>query len=677
MKLKVFFFTVNFLGVHDLAIAQSDLICKDLNKLDVEETSLEQLMEVPVFLGASQQAACANEAANIVSSISGEEIRTRGARDLADVLQLIPGFFFGNDMSNILSVGIRGMPTNDGKMSIFVDGVMLTERVYGSNVFGGHFPIEEIDRIEIIRGSSSIMSGNFSEMGSINIITKQAKKLDGVSVTGSYGHFERGEARKNISLAAGKVFEDLEITFSGKANESQRSDRIYTDAHGGSFDMANNSQLDSLFGNLNLKYKELSVRFLSDDYNVEGRDGFADKIRPQGNFLSNRFITNAAQINFEHLFNDNFKINLDFDYSRQRPWERYRIYDDKKRAADLIEKTVVDTFQFNTKATWMADSGSYVTVGNSYQINDYFFISPDQKTLPSFLNYTAYTEGVYKMPWGDFLAGLRFDYYNHFGTNFAPRFALTKQFDAFHYKLLYTHGFHAPTGGNYQLNLDYNESNKFGLKINALSPEITENFEIELGYDFSNRLSLNSNVFLTRIQKLLTYTFDQNTDEFYINGSDFNVYGVESGLKYKSANVGNFDLNYAFYQTYQPQASHYYQAFRNEQVIHSAMNLGFPTHKATLNHTFNFTQNLSFNHSLIFFSDRFGYTGNELTYYKPDWIYNAYLRYQNMPIKGTEIGLGLYDVFNSRYQYVQQYNGSHPSLPAESRELMLRLSYKF
>lgn len=489
-------FVLASMTFYKIVKAETNLVCQNMGQIDTVDVPLEQLMELPIVLSASQQAACTNEAANVVTLISGEEILTRGARDLTDVLQLIPGFFFGNDMSNILSVGIRGMPTNDGKMSVFVDGVMLTERVYGSNVFGGHFPIEEIDRVEIIRGSSSIISGSFSEMGSINIITKQAKKLDGVSVTGSYGHFERGEARKNISLAAGKVFEDLEITFSGKANESQRSDRIYTDAHGGSFDMANNSQLDSLFGNLNLKYKELSIRFLSDDYNVEGRDGFADKIRPQGNFLSNRFTTNAAQVNFEHLFNDNFKINLDFDYSRQRPWERYRVYDDKKRPADLIEKTAVDTFQFNTKATWMADSGSYVTVGNSYQINDYFFISPVQKTLPSFLNYTAYTEGVYKMPWGDFLAGLRFDYYNHFGTNFAPRFALTKQFDAFHYKLLYTHGFHAPTGGNYQLNRDYNQSNKFGRKIDALSPELTENFEIELGYDFSNRLSVNSNVFL-------------------------------------------------------------------------------------------------------------------------------------------------------------------------------------
>ena len=674
-RLMLFLVLINITG--EVIAQPSKLACQNLKNADLTDVPLEELMEIPIFLGASQQAACANEAANIVTTISNEEILTRGARDLVDVLQLVPGFTLGNDMSNILSAGIRGMATNDGKMSVFVDGIMLTERVYGSNVFGGHFPVEQIDHIEIIRGSSSIQNGNFAEMGVINIITKNAKKADGIAITTDYGRFERGEARKNINIAAGKVFDNLEISFSGKANESQRSDRIYTDAHNKSFDMANNSQLDSLYGNFALKYKELGIRLLSDEYNVEGRDGFADKIRPKGNFLRNSFTTNAAQLDFEHPFNANFKLNADFNFSQQKPWERYRVYDDKTKAADLIEKTIVDNYKFNTKATWMADSGSYVALGNSYQMDDYSLIAPTKITLPTFSNYTAYTEGVYKTAWGDFLAGLRFDYYNNFGTNFSPRLALTKQIDKFHYKLLYTHAFHAPTGGNYQLNQIYDEINELGRKTKKLSPERTETYEIELGYEFSHNFEIVTNVFWTNIKDLLTYGIDTNANQFYVNGTESDVYGLESGLKYKNKTLGNFDLNYSLYQANQHQASQYYQAFQNGNVIHPTMNLGFPTHKATLNHTFDFTPNLSFNHSLIFISDRLGYSGTELQHYKPEWIYNTYLRYQNMPIKGAEIGLGLYDVFNARYQYVQQYKGFHPPLPAESRELMLRVSYKF
>jgi outer membrane receptor protein involved in Fe transport len=645
---------------------------------DIENTSIEELMDIPVFLSASQQATCANETANIVNSISSEQILTSGARDLIDVLQLIPGFTFGVNMTNEVSLGIRGIQADEGKLSVLVDGIMLTDQRFGTTAFGGHFPIEQIDHIEIIRGASSMKNGNFAEMGMINIITKNAKQAKGAAITTSYGRFERGEARKNISMSAGHTLDELEVSFSGKANESQRSDRIYTDAHGASFDMANNSQLDSLYGNLGLKYKDFNLRFLADEYNIESHDGFADSLLPKDQFLKNAFNTYATNLGFEHEFNPNFKVNSAFDFSRQSPWERSTHYNNGARTT-LDEKVLVDHYKFDTKATFIADSGSYLALGNSYQMDDYSHIVSDFKgTLPIFTDYVAYAEAVYKTPWGDILAAGRFDAYGQFGTNLEPRFALTKQFDKMHYKLLYTHAFHAPTGGDYQMNLEYNQTNKLGQTIPTLTPEKAKNYEIELGYTFSNNLDIVTNVFYTQIQRIFNYSFDANFDDYYVNAKEQSTYGIESSLKYKQELLGRFDINYAFYQSSQNTAANYYQATNtNGDVLHPAMNLGFPTHKASINHTYNFTPDLSFNHSMIFFSDRLGYSAQNVMHYKPEFIYNTYLRYQNMPIKGAEVGLGLYDVFNARWQYVQQFNGGHPALPAEARELMLRLSYKF
>ncbi len=676
-RLKLAFYTVIIYGCGSVC-AEQNLTCSNLKNVDVEDISIEQLMETPVFLGASQQAACANEAANIVNSISSEQILTSGARDLVDVLQQIPGFTFGVNMNNEIGVGVRSIQADEGKMSVFVDGIMLTERRFGTAAFGGRFPIEQIDRIEVIRGSNSIIGGNYAEMGTVNIITKNAKQANGLAITADYGRFERGEARKNINVAAGKIFDDLEISFSGKANESQRSDRLYTDAHGSSFDMANNSQLASLYGNLGLKYKDFKIRLLSDEYNIESRDGFSDTMAAKNTYLNNAFNTYAANLGFEHEFNPNFKVNSAFDFSRQSPWERSKHYENGK-PTKLQEKVIVDYYKFDTKATWMADSGSYFALGNSYQMEEYTqIVSAFKGQLPIFTNYTAYAEGVYKTNFGDLLAGLRFDNYSQFGTNLAPRVALTKQLDKFHYKLFYTHAFHAPTGGDYQMNLEYNQQNTLGRNVNALIPEVAQTYEMELGYAFSNNFEVVSNIFYTQIKHIFDYSFDANFDDYYVNSKALATYGIESGVKYKNATLGHFDLNYSFYQSAQNSAFSYYQATNaNGTVVHPNMNLGFPTHKVTLNHTFNFTSNLSFNHNLIFMSDRLGYSGNELTHYKPEWLYNTYLRYQNMPIKGAEIGLGLYDVFNARYQYVQQYNGFHPPLPAEARELMLRVSYQF
>ena len=674
-RLMIFLVLISITG--EVIAQQSKLACQDFKNVDTLDVPLEELMETPVFIGASQQAACSKEAANIVSSISGEEILTRGARDLADVLQLIPGFTLGTTFQNMVDVGSRGITGDDGKMSVLVDGIMLTERGFDSNIVKGNFPIEQIDRIEIIRGSSSIVNGNFAETGLINIITKNAKKANGLTVAGNYGRMQRGEARKNINVTAGKVFDELEVSFSGKANESQSSDRIYNDAHGNSFDMANNSQLASLYGNLGLKYKDFNIRLLSDEYSIENRDGLADWIQEENTFTTNKFSTKAAKLDFEHAFSPNFKLNSNFDFSRQSPWKLSTHYDDGK-PTELNTKMLVDYYNFNGKATWIADSGSYLAAGNSYQMTASSYSVPTNEIPMLMTDYSIYAEGVYKTNWADLLVGGRFDVYNKFGTNFAPRTALTKQFDNFHYKLLYTKAFHVPTGGEYELNYGYNMSNPLARHVDNFVPESGNTYEMELGYAFSSHFEVVANVFYTKIHNLFTFMVDEDELEYYKNSKVMATSGIETTLKYKNSMFGQFDLNYSMYQSVKNSEPSAYQAINVDgNLLHSSINVGFPTHKATLNHTFKFTPNFSFNHSLIFMSDRYGYSGTELQHYKPEWIYNTYFRYQNMPIQGAEIGLGLYDVFNARYQYVQEYNARHPPLPAESRELMLRLSYKF
>lgn len=660
------------------AQAKNKLACRDPIDLGIDEIALDELIDAPLFISASQQAACTKEAANIVNVITGKQILNSGARDLIDVLHLVPGFNFGVNMSNEVGLGIRGIQADEGKMSVFVDGVMLTEQRFGTTAFGAHFPIEQIDRIEIIRGPSSIQNGNFAEVGVINIITKNAAQLNGAIVTTTYGHYQRGEARKTINLAAGHAWQDWEVTFSGKAGEAQRSDRIYRDAHGNTFDMAENSDLNSLYGNLMLRYKELKLRFVADEYAVEGRDGFADSVLDPSEFLRNKFTTYATHLDFNHEFDSNLKLDVSFQHSQQTPWERYTHYTDG-RPRSLDESVTVDSYKWDGKLTFMDDSGSYLTLGNSYKMDDYHHnVSDFSGTLPIFTDYTAYLEGVYKTSWVDILAGLRFDNYNQFGTNLAPRVALTKEIEKFHYKLIYTHAFHVPTGGQYQMNLEYNQTNKLGRTIAQLEPEIAYTYELELGYQFYKNLQLTGNLFYTQIKDIFTYTFDENYDDYYINARALDTYGLEMLLQYQNKTLGRFDLGYSFYQSVRNTIPSYYQAVdASGQIVHDTMNIGFPTHKATLNHFVELTPSLSFNHNFVFYSDRYGYSGSNLVYHRPVWFYNVYFRYKNFIEDGLELGLGLYDMFNARYEYVQQFNGGHPALPGPSRELMLKVSYQF
>ncbi|MEI6747136.1 MAG: Plug domain-containing protein, partial [Methylococcaceae bacterium] len=154
-RLMIFLVLISITG--EVIAQPSKLACQDFENVDMLDAPLEELMAIPIVTSASQQAVCTNEAANIVNSISSEEILNHGARDLTDVLQLIPGFTPGMSIAGIAAMGMRGISADEGKMSVFVDGIMLTEQIFASTGIGGHFPIEQIDHIEVIRGSSSIL----------------------------------------------------------------------------------------------------------------------------------------------------------------------------------------------------------------------------------------------------------------------------------------------------------------------------------------------------------------------------------------------------------------------------------------------------------------------------------------------------------------------------------------
>ncbi len=656
--------------------ASEQLSCEQLNASNIVELDLSDLSKVPLFLSANQKATCAKQAAGIVTVISGEEIENMGARDLIDVLQLVPGFNFGIDVSNVVGLGIRGIQAHEGKVAVFVDGINLNEHRFGTTQFGNHFPLEQIDRIEIIRGPGSIMHGNFAEMGVINIISKSARQIDGIKLSGNYGRFSRGEARKNIEWVAGKQWGDLEMTLSGKRGEAHRSDQVYYDSKDNNFDMTGNNELDEMMVNFDVKYHDLDLRLLVDQYNVNSRDGFAATMSKPDRYLVNKFNTYAASLGFKHTFNPSVKLDLDAYFSRQNPWERTRKYLDG-RPSLLREKVIVDYYKLNAKATFANDKGNYLVVGSSFAVNKFDIQKGGAgESLPTFSDYTAYTEARYGFPWVNFLAGLRFDVYNNYGSNFAPRIALTKDFGTVHFKALYSHAFRIPTGGNFQKNVEFNLNKPDADRISQVKPEKTRTIEIEFGFRPIENLDLTVNLFHIQSDDIILYQVDQNNDDFYINADGQNTQGIEAGLKYKDADRGYVALDYSFYQATKNTADKY-KILTQDGQIHPDSNVGFPTHKVTLNSHLNLTSSLSFNQTLIFISDRYGYNGNTLTRHDSSWVYNFYWRYKNMFTRGFDVGFGVYDVFNEKQQYVQPYNGTHPALPGRTRELMLKLSYQY
>ena len=167
-----------------------------------EESELQRILNKDVEV--SSQGLSARETPGILSVITGEEIENSGARDLTDVLRLVPGFEILQDLQFVMGLGLRGNWANEGKVLVLLDGQQMNELLYQTVAVGNHFAVDAIERIEIIRGPGSAIYGGSAEYGVINIITKAAT-LNGARIYGMGGFHGQTVGRTNGGVMLGST----------------------------------------------------------------------------------------------------------------------------------------------------------------------------------------------------------------------------------------------------------------------------------------------------------------------------------------------------------------------------------------------------------------------------------------------------------------------------------------
>jgi len=161
-------------------------------EIDLFAMDLEQLTNIEV-VSVSRKSQSLLQTAAAVHVISQNDIRRSGATSLPEVLRGAPGVQVAQVDANKWAVSIRGF--NDrfaNKLLVMVDG----RSVY-SPLFSGVFwnmqdmILEDIDRIEIIRGPGGTMWGANAVNGVINIITKKSDETQGTMISFTGGSQER------------------------------------------------------------------------------------------------------------------------------------------------------------------------------------------------------------------------------------------------------------------------------------------------------------------------------------------------------------------------------------------------------------------------------------------------------------------------------------------------------
>ncbi|MCE5185369.1 MAG: TonB-dependent receptor [Planctomycetaceae bacterium] len=155
------------------------------------DMSLEQLMNVEITSSARRPQSL-TRASRAVYVITAEDIRQAGPVRIEELLRLVPGMDVFQTGGLASSVGARGyVKWNNERMQMLLDGRPLYDPYLGGALFYlNPVFLEEIDRIEVIRGSAGVAWGVNAVNGVINIITKKAADTQGLVVSGSVGNRE-------------------------------------------------------------------------------------------------------------------------------------------------------------------------------------------------------------------------------------------------------------------------------------------------------------------------------------------------------------------------------------------------------------------------------------------------------------------------------------------------------
>jgi iron complex outermembrane recepter protein len=171
---------------------------------DLTELSLESLMNIEVT-SVSRREQKLSQSASAIYVITQEDIRRSGVTTLPDALRMAPGVQVAQISGNQWAVSIRGFNGRFArKLLVMIDGRSVYHPAFAGVYWEANdVLLEDVDRIEVIRGPGATMWGSNAVNGVINIITKHTRDTQGGLLTGGGGNQEGGFGAARFGGEAG------------------------------------------------------------------------------------------------------------------------------------------------------------------------------------------------------------------------------------------------------------------------------------------------------------------------------------------------------------------------------------------------------------------------------------------------------------------------------------------
>lgn len=615
---------------------------------------------------ASSRSRRIRETPGVVTILTRDELQASGARDLAEVLVRVPGFELGADVESAAGAGFRGVWGQEGKILFLVDGVEMNDLSYGTFPLLRHLNLEQLDRIEIIRGPGSALYGGHAELAVVNVITR-ASLLDGGSVALS-GWSTSETSGFSATAAAGATAGAFRFGATASVGAGPASDQTYTDIYGGQADLADSTRIRPALVTARAVWRWLDVRAIYDDYALEVVDGY-DTVLPAAANVRWR----TAGIDARAAFDLGGDVTLAprITYRWEKPWQ-----ESDPAFTDLYYDVTNQQVKGRLALQWDTFVGPSVVVGaegavEHGRVDDFSVTDPDTgEPLLSYagepsVTYTwvaGFVEAEYDSPWANLLAGARLEDHSGFGTAFVPRFAATRVLGAFHAKLLASGAYRAPSIEN----VNY--------AIEDLKPERTTVYEAEVGWQPSDAVYLAVNVFDLTVKDPIVFSFTGL--DAYTNEDRTGSRGVEAELQLRHR-ASTASVSYAFYSASGKNRVPAYAVEGDSKLL-----AGFAGHKVVATARIRPVRGLVISPTVAWLSERASFSGTEapgepaIGRVGQRTYLDLFASWQDVGAKGIEVGLGIRDLLDEGTVYVQPYPGGHAPLPGNGREVWLRVRYE-
>jgi iron complex outermembrane receptor protein len=162
-------------------------------RANITALSLEELLAVEIT-SVSKKTEKAGEAAAAVFVVSQEDIKRSGATSIPEVLRMVPGLQVARIDANKWAITSRGFNAfSANKLLVLMDGRTAYNPLFSGVLWNAQDTVlEDIERIEVIRGPGASLWGANAVNGVINIITKHSADTQGTLLTAGTGSEEKG-----------------------------------------------------------------------------------------------------------------------------------------------------------------------------------------------------------------------------------------------------------------------------------------------------------------------------------------------------------------------------------------------------------------------------------------------------------------------------------------------------